>query len=77
MKIFTEKALEKYVDEKMRQIREREICLREIDRMDAEHYKLAVRVEELERLVDEIRRKHSEDHEVCEAIRKSGTIRIE
>ena len=50
MKIFTEKALEKYVDEKMRQIKEREICLREIDRMDAEHRKLAERVEALEQL---------------------------
>lgn len=84
MKIFTEKALAKYVDEKIQRVRDWDIQVRETDRLNreiyslnAEHCKLAERVKELERRVDEIRRKHSEDHEVCEAIRKSGAIRID
>ena len=50
MKIFTEKALEKYVEEKMRRIRERENYVRDMDRLNAEHYKLVERVEALEQL---------------------------
>lgn len=76
MKIFTEKALNKYVDEKVQRIRDWDIHVREIDRLSSENYKLAERVKELERLVDEIRRKHSEDHEVCDAIRRTGAISV-
>lgn len=43
MKIFTEKALKKYVDEKVQRIRDWDNYVRDIDRLSSENYKLAER----------------------------------
>ena len=76
MKIFTEKALEKYVDEKVQRIRDWDIHVREIDRLTVENHKLAERVEELERQVKEICKKAHENNEIIEAIKRTGSISV-
>jgi len=76
MKIFTEKALNKYVDEKVQRIRDRDNYVRDMDRLNAEHYKLAERVEELERQVKEICKKAHENNEIIEAIKRTGSISV-